>query len=124
MGFPSGSVIENPTTNMGDTGLIFGLERAPGEGNGNLLQYSCLGIPWTEEPGGLNTVGSQKSQTWFTFCLKVSMTSYHLSDFTSFWFDFYMHIIFTFLILRKLICWKAHCNTDKNHKLEVFYNNR
>jgi len=52
MGFPSGSVIENPTANMGDTGSIFGLERAPGKGNGNLLQYSCLGIPWTEEPGG------------------------------------------------------------------------
>ena len=63
MGFPSGSVIENPTANMGDTGSIFGLERAPGEGNGNLLQYSCLGIPWTEEPGGLRAMGSQKSQT-------------------------------------------------------------
>ena len=27
--------------------------RSPGEGNGNPLQYSCLGNPWTEEPGGL-----------------------------------------------------------------------
>ena len=29
---------------------------SPGEGNGNLLQYSCWEIPWTEEPGGLHTV--------------------------------------------------------------------
>ena len=29
----------------GDTGLILGLERPPGEGNGNPLQYSCLGNP-------------------------------------------------------------------------------
>ena len=32
-------------------GLIPGLGRSPGEGNGYLLQYSCLRIPWTEEPG-------------------------------------------------------------------------
>ena len=29
--------------NSGDTGSIPGLERSPGEGNGNPLQYSCLG---------------------------------------------------------------------------------
>ena len=29
----------------GDTGLIPGLGRSPGEGNGNLLQYSCLRNP-------------------------------------------------------------------------------
>ena len=32
-------------------------------GNGNSLQYSCLENPWTEEPGGLQSIGSQKSQT-------------------------------------------------------------
>ena len=36
------------------------LERCPGEGNGNLLQYSCLGNPMTEEPGGLQSTGSQR----------------------------------------------------------------
>ena len=30
----------------------------PGEGNGKPLQYSCLGNPWTEEPGGLQSMGS------------------------------------------------------------------
>ena len=31
--------------NVGDRGLIPGLGRSPGEGNGNLLQYSCLENP-------------------------------------------------------------------------------
>ena len=35
-----------------------GLQRVPGVGNGNPLQYSCL-----EEPGGLQSKGSQKSRT-------------------------------------------------------------
>ena len=33
------------TGNAGDTGLIPGSERSPGEGNSNPLQYSCLGNP-------------------------------------------------------------------------------
>ena len=32
----------------------------PGEGNGNPLQYSCLEIPWMEEPDGLQSMGSQR----------------------------------------------------------------
>ena len=32
----------NPPANTGDAGLIPGLGRIPGEGNGNSLQYSCL----------------------------------------------------------------------------------
>ena len=46
-----------------DMGLIPGLGRYSGVGNGNTLQYSCLGSPWTEEPGGLQSTGSQKCQT-------------------------------------------------------------
>ena len=42
MGFPGGSVVKNLPANAGDAGLIPGLARAPGEGNGNPLQYSCL----------------------------------------------------------------------------------
>ena len=30
-----------------------------------MLQYSCWEIPGTEEPGGLQSMGSQESQTWF-----------------------------------------------------------
>ena len=42
-GFPGGSVVKKPPSNAGDAGLIPGLGRSPGEGIGNLLQYSCLG---------------------------------------------------------------------------------
>ena len=38
----SGSAVKNPLANAGDEGLIPGLERSLGEGNGNPLQYSCL----------------------------------------------------------------------------------
>ena len=41
-GFPGGSVIENLPANEGDSSLIPGLGRFPGEGNGHPLQYSCL----------------------------------------------------------------------------------
>ena len=38
-------MVKNPTANVGDVGLIPGSRRSPGEGNGNLLQYPCLGNP-------------------------------------------------------------------------------
>ena len=44
----------------GDAGLIPELRRSPGEVNGSPLQYTCLGNPWTEEPGGLQSMGSQR----------------------------------------------------------------
>ena len=43
LGFPGCSVVKNPPANAGDLGSIPGIGRSPGEGNGNLLQYSCLG---------------------------------------------------------------------------------
>ena len=82
MQFPGGSVGKESTCNAGDLGLIPGLGRSLGEGKGYPLQYSglensmdCISpwvekamathsstlawkIPWTEEPGGLQSVGS------------------------------------------------------------------
>ena len=45
MGFSGGSDSKESTCNVGDLGLIPGLGRSPGEGNGNPLQYSCLENP-------------------------------------------------------------------------------
>ena len=48
MGFPGSSMVKNLPANAGDardTVLILGLERSPGEGNGNPLQDSCLENP-------------------------------------------------------------------------------
>ena len=45
-GFPGGAVVKNTPVNAQearDTGLIPGSGRSPGGGNGNPLQYSCLG---------------------------------------------------------------------------------
>ena len=36
-------MVKNPPANAGDMGLILGSGRSPGKGNGNTLQYSCLG---------------------------------------------------------------------------------
>ena len=44
-GFPGGTVVKNPPANARDVGLIPGLGRSLGEGNGKLLQYSCLENP-------------------------------------------------------------------------------
>ena len=42
MGFPGGSDGKESACNVGDLGSIPGLERSPGRGHGNPLQYSCL----------------------------------------------------------------------------------
>ena len=49
-GFPGGSVVKNPPANARDLGSIPGLGRSSGEGNGNSLQYSCLGNPRDRRP--------------------------------------------------------------------------
>ena len=43
-----------------NVGLISGLGKSPGEGNGNLLQYFDWKIPWTEEPGRLQSMRLQR----------------------------------------------------------------
>ena len=47
--FPGVSVVKNPPASTGDARSIPGLERSPGEGNGNPLQYSCLESPMDRE---------------------------------------------------------------------------
>ena len=43
--FPGGSLVKRSPATAGDTGLIPGSGRSPGEGHGNPLQYFCLGNP-------------------------------------------------------------------------------
>ena len=50
-----------------DAGLIPGWGRSPGEENGSPVQYSCWKITWTGEPGGLQSVESQRvGHNWAT----------------------------------------------------------
>jgi len=56
-------LIKNPpanTVDKRDMSLIPGSGRSPEEGNGHLLQYLAWKIPWTEEPGRLPSMGSQR----------------------------------------------------------------
>ena len=64
-GFPGGSDSKDSTSNVGDLGSIPGSGRSPGKGNGNRLQYSCLGNPiyrgdWRASPWGC------KETTWLS----------------------------------------------------------
>jgi len=54
MGFPGGSAC-----NAGDSGLIPGLGRSPGEGNDYHSSVLAWIIPWTEEPDGQTTGGGR-----------------------------------------------------------------
>ena len=80
MGFPGGSEVKASACNAGDLGSIPELERSPGEGNGNPLQYSCLENPMDGEAWWATVHGVAKSQT-------------RLSDFT-----------FTFLSYNIMVC--------------------
>ena len=64
--FPGGSVVKNLPTRAGDLCLIPGLGRSPGEEMATHSSILAWRISWTEEPCGLMSIGSQKSQTWLS----------------------------------------------------------
>ena len=59
-GFPGGSDSKQPTCSVRDLGLILGLERCPGEAMAIHSSILAWEIPWTEEPGRLQSLGSQR----------------------------------------------------------------
>ena len=79
-GFPGGTVVKNLPAKAEDTrdaGSISGSGKSPWVGTGNPLQYSCLGNSWTEEPGGLQSVGMQRVEHyWIQSCTK---SNFHIS---------------------------------------------
>ena len=62
MDFPGGSVVKNPPAvqEPQEARVLSGSGGSPGGGHGNPLQYSCLENPWTKEPSGLQSMGSQR----------------------------------------------------------------
>ena len=62
-GFSDSSVLKNMPVNSGDTDWVPGLQRSPGEGNGNLHQYSCLGNTVDRGARQATVHGVEKSQT-------------------------------------------------------------
>ena len=59
-GLPGGSEVKASASNAGDPGLIPGLGRSLGEGNGNPLQYSCLKNPMYRGAWQATVNGDQK----------------------------------------------------------------
>ena len=74
MGFPGGSDGKESACNAGDLGLIPGSGKSPREGNGNPLQYSCLGNPMDRGAWWAAVHGVTKSQT--------RLSNYHFQFFT------------------------------------------
>ena len=66
--FSGGSVVKNPPTmqETWDMGLIPGLGRCPGEGNGDSLQYSCLENPIDRGAWQATVYRSAKSDTYWS----------------------------------------------------------
>ena len=65
-GFPSDWMVKNPSVNVANTGdmdLIPGVGRSLEEEMATHSSIPAYEIPWTEEPGGLQSTGLQKSQT-------------------------------------------------------------
>ena len=63
LGFPGGASGKESSCNAGDTGLIPGSRRSPGEGHGDPLQYSCLENPMDRGAWRAIVHGVEKSQT-------------------------------------------------------------
>ena len=59
-------MVKNPPTNEGDVGLIPGLGKSPGGGNGNPLWYSRLGNPMDRGAWWATVIGVTNSQTWLS----------------------------------------------------------
>ena len=86
--FPGGSVVKNPPANTGDTraaGLILWSGRCPGEGNGNLFQYSCLENPMDRGPSwttahGVTNRWTQLSRWANMLSTILAHTSLHLEQ--------------------------------------------
>ena len=57
MGLPDDSDGKESACNAGDLGPIPGLGRSPGGSHASIVAWR---IPWTEEPGGLHSMGSQR----------------------------------------------------------------
>ena len=60
LAFPGGSDGEESACSAGDPASIRGSGRSPAEGNSYPLQYSCPENSMDKEPGGLQSLGSQR----------------------------------------------------------------
>ena len=108
-------MVRNLPANAGDTGdagSIPGLERSPGGGNGNPLQYLAWRVQWTEEPGGLQSMGLQESDA--------TEATYHACMLIPLWVQWYSPKLY----LRedpwgKRPAWDHHVESGNQSALEL-----
>ena len=62
LGFPGSSDNKEPAHNPEDTIQFLGTRRSPEKGMATHSSILAWEIPWKEEPGGLQSMGSQKNQ--------------------------------------------------------------
>ena len=99
LGFPGGSDGKKSACNVGNPGLIPGLGRSPGEGNGNPLQYSCLEDPmdrgaWWATVHGVTKSWTQQSGWAHTdkYCIcKMQWNIHHISKVFQVWFNWWKY---------------------------------
>ena len=83
--FPGGPVVKNLSANPGDLSSIPELGRSPGEGDGTHFSIPAWESPWTGEPTGLQSIGSQRvphSFDWVStqglLTLQITVQAQHL----------------------------------------------
>ena len=90
-------MVKNLTPNVGAVGLIPGLGRSPGEGNGNLLQYSCLGNPMDRGARRVTVHGTAKvSDT--SERLSTSLMTTDVKDLFTWLFNTHISCLIIFLL--------------------------
>ena len=67
-------MIKNPPANRGEADSIPGLGRSPGEGMATHSSVLPWRIPWTEEPGGLSSMGSQRITSWVSWSFQIILS--------------------------------------------------
>ena len=77
LGLPWCSAINLPA-NAGDVGSIPGSGRSPGEGNATHSSILAWEIPWTKEPGGLQSMGSQRIEYGSASKTNATILWYHI----------------------------------------------
>ena len=120
MGFPGGSDSKESAWNAGDLGSIPGLGRSPGGGMATHFSILAWRIPWTEKPGGLQSMGPQRAghdRATNTFSFTVgdseSLQSLRTTDYIGGWFSSWHFATFCLLGYLHLVCLTGISNWKK-----------
>ena len=95
-------MVKNLTPNVGAVGLIPGLGRSPGKGNGNPLQYSCLGNPMDRGAQQVTVHGTAKVLD-MSELLSISLMTIDVKDLFTWLFNTHISCLIMFVKICLLI---------------------